>query len=290
MLGFRGLFFESIMSGLPAHYTLILDKSGSMDRPEESADPSSESRWECASEATGFLYELLTSQGCFGAQPEVPVAAGVDLWLFSTHAAPWFDIRSLKEVQSIFDQTSPSGGTNLSDCLSQVFNRHVDVRKGQREVVLVVTDGEPNSQTLAKKTIARQVKQTTSGELQISFLQIGDDPRASAFLRALDEQFGEFMEALSCEDLCGVPFTEFLRAAMPTSGAPSIPPGTRERLHKVDAIPFEISKELEIEMFGDLVLEYAELEKERDRMAHQVHDLTNDLAVAKNRECVCALM
>eukprot|EP00656_Telonema_subtile_P036245 TRINITY_DN40208_c0_g1_i1.p1 TRINITY_DN40208_c0_g1~~TRINITY_DN40208_c0_g1_i1.p1 ORF type:complete len:428 (+),score=91.44 TRINITY_DN40208_c0_g1_i1:278-1561(+) len=221
-LGVTALIFERALSGIQSHYTIVLDKSGSMMKPEEEGEE--ETRWECAQDCADHMYEALTKQGHWeGAS--LPAASSVDLWLFSSEAMLWPNIASDEEVETIFESNCPSGTTNMCHVLTGVAQRHTELRPGRCENVLLVTDGEPNNKSAVKELLINSINtMSSSEELAISILQMGDDAPATAFLKDLQEHLVSSgckynsIEVVPCSAMCGMPFNEFLRHRLPRNG------------------------------------------------------------------------
>ena len=78
-----------------------------------------------------------------------------------------------------------SGGTPTAEALAKAFE--VAGKSDKPDLIVVITDGEPNDRQAVKDVIVKQANsQDTDEELTILFIQIGNDPSASAFLASLD--------------------------------------------------------------------------------------------------------
>lgn len=160
-------------------YTLIIDKSGSMSTPEP---PSNKSRWEIAQEST-----LALARKCEQFDPD-----GITVYLFSGKFKRFENVTSSKVAQ-IFQENDPAGTTNLAgvlqDALAQYFQRKAAGQvKPNGETILVMTDGEADDRKAVMKVIIEASRQMERDEeLGISIIQIGTDPQANRFLKALDD-------------------------------------------------------------------------------------------------------
>ena len=160
-------------------YTLIIDKSGSMSTPEP---PSNKSRWEIAQEST-----LALARKCEQFDPD-----GITVYLFSGKFKRFENVTSSK-VSQIFQENDPAGTTNLAgvlqDALAQYFQRKAAGQvKPNGETILVMTDGEADDRKAVMKVIIEASRQMERDEeLGISIIQIGTDPQANRFLKALDD-------------------------------------------------------------------------------------------------------
>ena len=161
-------------------YTLILDRSGSMAQRDM---PNGKSRWAEAREST-----YAVAAKCAEFDPD-----GITVYLFNSRPKR-FDNTTPEKVLQLFDEYEPVGGTNLSgvldDALGNYFQRKaVGQAKAQGEIFIVVTDGEPDDQRSVMKTIIdASRKMDKDEELAVSFIQIGRDPGATRFLKALDDE------------------------------------------------------------------------------------------------------
>jgi len=160
-------------------YTLILDKSGSMSIRDQAGG---KSRWQSAEEST-----IALANKCEEFDPD-----GITVYTFSSKFRRYDNVTSAK-VEQIFRENEPVGGTNLTAVLQDAINNYLQRRNQGRtksgETILVVTDGEPDDRKSVFEVIIQATKQLQSDEeLAISFIQVGSDPQARQFLKALDEQ------------------------------------------------------------------------------------------------------
>lgn len=161
-------------------YTLILDKSGSMSTPDQVGG---RSRWEIAQEST-----LALARKCEQFDPD-----GITVYVFSGRFKRYDDVTSAKVAQ-IFLENDPAGTTNLASVLKDATNNYLQRKatgqtKPNGETILVVTDGEPDDRKAVFEVIIDASRQIDRDEeLAISFIQVGSDPQATKFLKALDDQ------------------------------------------------------------------------------------------------------
>jgi Mg-chelatase subunit ChlD len=160
-------------------YTLIIDKSGSMSAP----DRGGKSRWDIVRESTVAL-----ARKCEQLDPD-----GITVYTFSGKFKRYDDVTSSK-VDRIFLENEPMGTTNLASVLSDAtqsyFRRKATGQtKPEGETILVVTDGEPDDRRAVMEVIIEASRQMERDEeLAISMIQIGSDPQATSFLKALDDR------------------------------------------------------------------------------------------------------
>ncbi|BAY86776.1 von Willebrand factor type A [Calothrix parasitica NIES-267] len=172
-------------------YTLIIDKSGSMSTPDQAGG---KSRWEIMQEST-----LALARKCEQFDPD-----GMTVYLFSGRFKRFDDVTSQKVAQ-IFMENDPAGTTNLAavlkDATDDYFKRKAAGQtKANGETILVVTDGEPDDRKAVFEVIVNASRQMEKDEeLAISIVQVGSDPQATKFLKALDDQ----MESIGAKfDIC----------------------------------------------------------------------------------------
>ncbi|MBD2432042.1 MULTISPECIES: vWA domain-containing protein [Fischerella] len=161
-------------------YTLIIDKSGSMSTPDQVGG---RSRWEIAQEST-----LALARKC-----EQFDADGITVYVFSGRFKRYDDVTSAKVAQ-IFLENDPAGTTNLAGVLQDAINNYFQRKaagktKANGETILVITDGEPDDRKAVFEVIISATRQMERDEeLGISIIQVGSDPQATKFLKALDDQ------------------------------------------------------------------------------------------------------
>lgn len=160
-------------------YTLIIDKSGSMSTPDQ---PGGRTRWQSAQEST-----LALARKCEQLDPD-----GITVYLFSGRFKRYDDVTASR-VETIFMENDPMGTTNLAgvlqDATENYFKRKAAGQtKPEGEIILVITDGEPDDRRAVMQTIVNASrKMERDEELGISIIQVGADPGASRFLKALDD-------------------------------------------------------------------------------------------------------
>jgi uncharacterized protein YegL len=160
-------------------YTLIIDKSGSMSTADVGGG---QTRWQAVQESTMAL-----AARCQQLDPD-----GMTVYLFATHFQRFDNVTAAK-VAEIFSQNQPGGSTDLAAVLKDAFQSYFSRKaageaKRNGELIIVVTDGEPNDQdAVAKVIIDATHRMDRDEELAVSFIQIGRDASAKAFLERLDD-------------------------------------------------------------------------------------------------------
>lgn len=193
-------------------YTLIIDKSGSMSTPDQVGG---KSRWEIAQEST-----LALARKCEQFDPD-----GITVYVFSGKFKRYDDVTSSKVTQ-VFQENDPAGTTNLAivlqDAIKNYFQRKAAGKtKPQGETILVVTDGEPDDRRAVFEVIINATQQMERDEeLAISFIQVGSDPQATKFLKAIDDQIQgvgakfDICDAITLDDLEDMSLSEVLLNAI----------------------------------------------------------------------------
>lgn len=194
-------------------YVLVIDKSGSMQTADT---PAGKSRWDYMQEST-----LAVAHKCQSYDPDgitvVPFAAS-----FKT-----YENTTPEKVQQIFKENEPMGGTVLAPVLKAIFSGYLARKKaGQAkasgELLLIVTDGQPQDENEVAREIVNFTKQLDSGddEYGIQFVQVGKDAEASRFLKRLDDDLTkqgakfDIVDTKTMEELETIGLTEALIAAL----------------------------------------------------------------------------
>ena len=172
-------------------YTLIIDKSGSMATPDQKGG---RTRWVAAQEST-----LALASKCEQFDPD-----GITIYLFSGKFKRYDNVTSAKVTQ-IFIENDPSGSTDLAGVLKHATDDYLQRKasgttKPNGEIILVITDGEPDDRKAVMKVIIEASRRLDKDEeLGISFIQVGNDAQATRFLKILDD---ELQSAGAKFDIC----------------------------------------------------------------------------------------
>jgi uncharacterized protein YegL len=193
-------------------YTLIIDKSGSMATPDQKGG---RTRWQSAQEST-----LALASKCEQFDPD-----GITVYLFSGRFRRYDNVTAAKVTQ-IFQENDPSGSTDLASVLKDAIENYFQRKSaGQTqpngEIILVVTDGEPDDRKAVMKVIIEASRRMdTEEELGISFIQVGTDTQATRFLKVLDDdlqsagaQF-DICDTVTMEDMEDMTLSEVLLNAI----------------------------------------------------------------------------
>ena len=169
---------------LARSYAIVIDRSGSMTTGDGSG-----TRWDSAKKAVEQLV---------GKVLEYDLDGSVPLYLFDHEVESVGDCTSPSQVLSVFNDYPPRRGTtNLAPCLETVLGKYAGNQRENYEnipglTVVVILDGTTDNNQ-AVRDVMKKYADPANGfcashtELAISFVQIGNDPGATAFLKELDE-------------------------------------------------------------------------------------------------------
>lgn len=161
-------------------YILIIDKSGTMCKKDPGCKVS---RWNAVQES---VYAIASK--IIGLDPD-----GVSVYVFSGKFKAYKDVSSPESVNNIFLENEPMGGTVLAPVLRAAFTEYFTSKgtpkqKPNGATIIVVTDGEADDKTDVMMEISKAaLSMTKPNELAISFIQVGKEDAASAYLKYLDE-------------------------------------------------------------------------------------------------------
>ncbi|KAJ7167757.1 hypothetical protein C8R46DRAFT_898750 [Mycena filopes] len=192
---------EDALDVLRKYDTVILvDDSGSMTLP---GSKKGKTRWCEAGEALEKLAEAAQQYD----------TDGIDIY-FLNHPTESLNIKSSSEVRALFEKVKPSGSTPTGERLDQLLKPRLrlleqarieadgtprDKNTGEavkRCNIIVITDGEASESLVPKHATSPRslfiqpiIPNTLSStlELGIQFVQIGNDSRATKALQELDD-------------------------------------------------------------------------------------------------------
>jgi hypothetical protein len=193
-------------------FTLIIDKSGSMSIKDKSGG---KSRWNTMQEST-----LALASKCEELDPD-----GITVYTFSGRFRRYENVTAAK-VQQIFLENEPIGSTDLASVLQDAANNYFQRKsagqiKANGEIIVVVTDGEPDDRKAVMRVIIEASRRLDKDEeLAITFIQIGEDAGAKQFLKALDDEMKtvgakfDIVDTITAEDMENSTLTEILLNAI----------------------------------------------------------------------------
>lgn len=194
-------------------YYILVDKSGSMADPVSRAN--AKSRWDYCKEESLLIARKLTEfdpDGCtfvpFAGKPKVYPNTTPD------------------RLEKIFQENWPSGGTDLAAALQTCYDDYAEQRAAGKQkkngiMIVVITDGVPDDEEAVAKGIVKFSKTLShDDEAGISFLQVGDDAHATAYLKRLDDHLEkegakfDIVNAKTIDDLENVSLVDAMIAAL----------------------------------------------------------------------------
>ena len=107
-----------------------------------------------------------------------------------------YGLRSASEVMALFEEIEPDGDTPTADKLKEELAEYCRLYNHNRDIkglnLIVFTDGDPSPGQDVKSVLvefAQKLKNLDAPEFQVGvqFVQIGDDEKATNFLRSLDD-------------------------------------------------------------------------------------------------------
>jgi Mg-chelatase subunit ChlD len=129
-------------------------------------------------------------------------------------------------VEQIFQENEPVGTTNLATVLKDATNQYFQRKaagqtKPGGETIIVVTDGEPDDRKAVMVAIVEASQQMERDEeLGIAMIQVGNDPTATQFLKALDDQLQgvgakfDICDTITIDDMAELTLSEVLLNAI----------------------------------------------------------------------------
>jgi Mg-chelatase subunit ChlD len=192
-------------------FILIIDSSGSMATNDQKGG---QSRWNSAAETTVAL-----AAKAMRYDPD-----GLTLYTFSQRSKRFDNIGSAARISQVFEEVEPNGSTNLDGVLSEVFKDYLArKKKGETkpngEIMVVITDGQPDDPQAAKKCIEGFTQNLEKdSDYGILFVQVGNDQGARAFLKQLDDGLKgakfDIVDTLSMDEIGDRTISEALAGAI----------------------------------------------------------------------------
>ena len=176
-------------------FKILIDKSGSMATNDViGSDGKNITRWKQAHEWSKSIAYICNQYD----------SDGIDIILFDDNTSINEGVNDSR-VDEVFRKNSPGGSTNtalaIQKALPEYFggiskaflgsifgSKYAKVTRKKPVILLIFTDGEPNSELDLMNAIIEITKRISSREeVGISFLQVGNDSRAKRFLKKLDD-------------------------------------------------------------------------------------------------------
>lgn len=194
-------------------YNLVIDRSGSMMNTDTH---NGKSRWVVAQESTEAVAHKLNEY-----DPD-----GITVYAFNDRFKKYPNTTP-QTAGNIFKELEPNGGTTLAPVLRDIFADYKARKakgevKANGEITLVVTDGQPSDEAEVAKEIVNFTKTLDNGdgEYGITFIQVGKDAGASAFLKKLDDDLEkqgakfDIVDTKTMDEIGDMPLSEVLVAAL----------------------------------------------------------------------------
>ncbi|KAG5183013.1 hypothetical protein JKP88DRAFT_157677 [Tribonema minus] len=168
---------------LARQYVVIVDMSGSMATRDGRG-----TRWDSARVAVEKMVDTIF---------EYDVDHTVPLYLFDSQVTFVGELTSPSQVKAVFKEFGPRGSTGLGPALREALGTYAGTKRPNYELVpgttfIVLLDGGADDEGEVTRVL-QEFADPKSGyvsnhtQLAVSFIQIGDDAGASAFLKRLDD-------------------------------------------------------------------------------------------------------
>ena len=187
---------------------ILIDISGSMN-------------WELASESQS-KWQWCTKFVSTFADKVMPSLAGRGITIVpfnSTYSI--VSERTPAQVVGFFKNTDAIGSTNLGSPLKDVLGRFMYSGRQRPLLVVVLTDGMPNSGPTAESVLIEFSKQMHSErEVRVLILEVGEDSVSNAFLKYLDDYLVndgakyDFVDVTKFEELKKTTFVDALQKSI----------------------------------------------------------------------------
>jgi Mg-chelatase subunit ChlD len=153
-------------------FIAVLDASGSMSTEDMGGG---RSRWKYMQESVAAFARDLSKYD----------SDGIDVVLFGGTVSSFSGVTPAK-VDEVFASRSPRGSTPLAEALTAAIS--LAGKSDKKDFIIVFTDGEPDDKAAAANVIRNQAnKQNADDDCTILFVQVGNDPGATRFLKSLDD-------------------------------------------------------------------------------------------------------
>ena len=154
-------------------FIVVVDASGSMSTEDMKGG---KSRWD-------YMQETV---GAFARDMNKLDSDGIGLVVFGGSNVQSFDGVTPANLDEVFRNRSPRGGTPLAEALTEALK--LAGKSDKKDFILVITDGVPDDKEAAANVIREAShKQETDDALTILFVQVGHDADAGRYLQSLDD-------------------------------------------------------------------------------------------------------
>jgi von Willebrand factor type A domain len=153
---------------------IVIDTSGSMNF-HLSSEPTTKWQW-CATYIHNFaekMRPILTSG--------LTIVTFNNKYQIEPHCSP-------ERVESIFQSTTPVGGTDMATPLNEVLKSYLATSRSRPLLIAVLTDGMPNLGPKVEDVIIDATRDMrTPGEIRMTFLEIGEEFDGQKLIKLLDD-------------------------------------------------------------------------------------------------------
>eukprot|EP00479_Gromia_sphaerica_P008326 TRINITY_DN310_c0_g1_i2.p1 TRINITY_DN310_c0_g1~~TRINITY_DN310_c0_g1_i2.p1 ORF type:complete len:136 (-),score=31.13 TRINITY_DN310_c0_g1_i2:209-616(-) len=109
---------------------------------------------------------------------------------FFNNRVRYFDIEQKSDIDERLANQAPGGGTNMTAALTKALEHANELYHDRDVTIFVISDGIPNSRTGVENVIKEHVATLESEQqLGITFVHIGTNANAKAWLEKLDDDF-----------------------------------------------------------------------------------------------------
>ncbi|MDQ5937997.1 MAG: hypothetical protein QG574_5360 [Cyanobacteriota bacterium erpe_2018_sw_21hr_WHONDRS-SW48-000092_B_bin.40] len=224
---------------------ILIDISGSMN-------------WELASERQS-KWQWCTKFVSTFADKVMPSLAGRGITIVPFNGTySIISERTPAQVVGFFKNTDAIGSTNLGSPLKDVLGRFMYSARQRPLLVVVLTDGMPNSGPTAESVLIEFSKQMHSErEVRVLILEVGEDSVSNAFLKYLDDYLVndgakyDFVDVTKFEELKKTTFIDALQKSIAERPISST---TKAIQTEIDQLKAEITRQREIESKSEIEL------------------------------------
>jgi hypothetical protein len=174
------------LEALARQYVFIIDRSGSMGWKDTNGPGGT--KWQSAQRAIEKMVDAVF---------KYDIDHSIPLYLFDDRVEFVGELTDASQVKEVFKAYSPRGTTDLAKVLKEALGTYSGTKRPNYELVpgttfIVLLDGGADDEAGVFDTL-RHFADPRNGYVQnhtqiaVSFVQIGDDPSATAFLKALDD-------------------------------------------------------------------------------------------------------
>lgn len=183
---------ERVYAVLKKYHNLFLvdDSDSMMDHVPELG-----SKWDMVKSEMREIASIVVKTG----------SDGIEVQFFNHFIEPdqrarFKDLKSVEQMMKGFTDIRPDGPSHTADKLEEVLSQYLIDFQNDRQTkglnIIVFTDGDPSPGQDVEGLIVKYAREleklrAPSWKVGIQFVQIGNDPKAAAFLQGLDDNLKE---------------------------------------------------------------------------------------------------